>query len=612
MIVWGGGFPEVNTGGRYRPDLDSWLATQTNGAPSARRSHTAVWTGSEMIVWGGSSPSLARLRTGARYSPAANSWVPTSLDAPPAARSGHSTTWTGTSMFVWGGVDSQGEFLNSGARYEAVTDEWAQLSSTGAPSPRRHHSATWTGTMLVVWGGETDEGVTRSGGRYLPGSDTWLGTTFSGAPAARGLHTAVWTGSHVLIWGGGSNDGRTYDPATDSWISLMSMVAAPSPREQYVAVWTGGELMVWGGLGEGGFLNDGARYSLASDSWSALPVPAFFPGRMGASGIWTGTEMIVWGGFDGVAHQSGARFDPGANVWTPTAIGAETASPRWQHSAVWNGSEMLVWGGQEADGTPLSSGGRYRPANEEWGTVSLLDAPGARLNHSAVSTGGTMLVWAGEPLASAGRDLFTYCFRSGCGRFPDLCAETDPCTATTCNAQSDACESAPVVCDDADPCTVDWCEAASGCVFDRSGADADADAFPDHCDNCDAHPNPSQSDLDGDDAGDSCDFDDGLILLRFHGATDLRWQPEAGFTHWNVYRGDLDVLRQTGQYTQAPGSNDVATRFCERLPAELLEDFTPEAGVVAYYLVTGGNGTFESSLGTDGAGQIRPNANPCP
>ena len=56
MIVWGGHYPtNANTkaGGRYNPSTDSWTATSTTNAPSARFIHTAVWTGSEMIVWGG-------------------------------------------------------------------------------------------------------------------------------------------------------------------------------------------------------------------------------------------------------------------------------------------------------------------------------------------------------------------------------------------------------------------------------------------------------------------------------------------------------------------------------------------------------------------------------
>ena len=57
MIVWGGlnnnGSNCLDTGGRYNPGTNSWTATSTTNAPTARFFHTAIWTGSEMIVWGG-------------------------------------------------------------------------------------------------------------------------------------------------------------------------------------------------------------------------------------------------------------------------------------------------------------------------------------------------------------------------------------------------------------------------------------------------------------------------------------------------------------------------------------------------------------------------------
>jgi hypothetical protein len=53
----------LNTGGQYDPVGDSWTATTTTEAPSARELHTAVWTGSHMIVWGGSGGGP----TGAQY-----------------------------------------------------------------------------------------------------------------------------------------------------------------------------------------------------------------------------------------------------------------------------------------------------------------------------------------------------------------------------------------------------------------------------------------------------------------------------------------------------------------------------------------------------------------
>jgi len=66
MIIWGGyGASHINTGGKYDPVGNSWTATTTTGAPSARSDHTAVWTGTKMIIWGGGS----YLSTGGVYTP---------------------------------------------------------------------------------------------------------------------------------------------------------------------------------------------------------------------------------------------------------------------------------------------------------------------------------------------------------------------------------------------------------------------------------------------------------------------------------------------------------------------------------------------------------------
>src|SRR6266446_5370416 len=67
---------------------DTWTATSTTSAPAARVEHTAVWTGSEMIVWGGFNGSN-NLNTGGRYNPATDSWTATSTTNAPSARSIH-------------------------------------------------------------------------------------------------------------------------------------------------------------------------------------------------------------------------------------------------------------------------------------------------------------------------------------------------------------------------------------------------------------------------------------------------------------------------------------------------------------------------------------------
>jgi hypothetical protein len=57
----------LNTGGRYNPGTNSWTATSITGATTGRWFPTAVWTGSEMIVWGGRDLLVTELQTGARY-----------------------------------------------------------------------------------------------------------------------------------------------------------------------------------------------------------------------------------------------------------------------------------------------------------------------------------------------------------------------------------------------------------------------------------------------------------------------------------------------------------------------------------------------------------------
>src|SRR5262249_49323509 len=53
---------------------DTWTPTGLTDVPDAREFPTAVWTGSEMIVWGG----YPQLNTGGRYDPTTDSWTATS------------------------------------------------------------------------------------------------------------------------------------------------------------------------------------------------------------------------------------------------------------------------------------------------------------------------------------------------------------------------------------------------------------------------------------------------------------------------------------------------------------------------------------------------------
>src|SRR5207253_1089921 len=174
-------------------------------APVARESHTAIWTGTEMIVWGGGLSSHSSVfDSGGRYDPNTDSWTATNRVSAPTAHYFDTAVWTGTEMIIWGGVDNSSNYLDTGARYNPSTDTWT-FTKTPATVGRSNHTAVWTGTEMIIWGGIVNYSpapYTNSGAKYNPATDSWVQTNASVyTPAARADHTAVWTGSEMIVWG---------------------------------------------------------------------------------------------------------------------------------------------------------------------------------------------------------------------------------------------------------------------------------------------------------------------------------------------------------------------------------------------------------------------------
>src|SRR5207247_4686321 len=236
---------------------DTWRAT--SGPPDGREGHTAVWTGSEMIIWGGEIYTLAIYGSGGRYNPSTDTWTVTSNINAPTARALHTAVWSGSEMIVWGGLDQNHFDLNTGGKYNPQTDSWVTTAIANAPEARDSHTAVWTGNEMIAWGGG---GYLNTGGSYNPDLNVWTVTSTVNAPSPRFHHTAVWTGNEMIVWGGfdGSKDlntGGRYNPATDSWLTT-STTNAPDGRENHTAVWTNNEMIIWGGSFN---LNTGGRYN---------------------------------------------------------------------------------------------------------------------------------------------------------------------------------------------------------------------------------------------------------------------------------------------------------------------------------------------------------------
>jgi N-acetylneuraminic acid mutarotase len=412
MIVWGGFYNPsyyddyaVTVAGRYNPATDSWKLTSTVNAPAWRERHTAVWTGTEMVVWGGYAGGLGTTNTGARYNPQTDTWTPTATTGAPAARSRHTAVWTGSRMLVWGGRTGDGDdtIVNTGGVYNPATNTWTALATGNAPAARQYHTAVWTGTEMIVWGGAAGQAGVNTGGRYNPQTNSWQQTATTNTAAARYGHNAVWTGSKMLVWGGASsfatntfyNTGALYDPTNNSWAAITT-TNAPAPRNAAAAVWTGTQLVVWGGMSNTR-LNTGGRYNPQSDTWQPLSTANAPAGVVLNSVVWTGAEMIVWGGQEPTIASdvnTGGRYNPQTDSWLPVT-NPQNGGPRNEHPAVWTGAEMIVWGSYAGHSAPTNTGGRYYPATDSWLATSMTNVPQYRYAPLAVWTGTEMIVWGG-------------------------------------------------------------------------------------------------------------------------------------------------------------------------------------------------------------------------
>lgn len=356
-----------------RVPAPAWANGSTTGAPSARSGHSGVWTGQEWILWGGTlgrdlNGADIHANTGGRYQPDADAWTTVSTVSPPTARTRHAAVWSGSEMIIWGGYGTVG-YLADGGRFSVANNQWSAV----APSPlaaRDGQGGVWTGNRMLIWGGTTSKGRSEDGALYNPSDNTWTVLPVSGAPAARANATVLWTGDRLLVWGGDGAAGYRADGAqllftggavpASSWQAL-NPVGAPAARTGHTAVWTGTQMLIWGGENGQGKLADGAAYDPLLNAWTSISTGLAPVGRKWHTAIWTGTEMVVYGGATATgATSTGGAYNPALNRWrvlthpgTPVARQAATA--------VWTGSQALFFGGATSGGTLLAALQRLDP-----------------------------------------------------------------------------------------------------------------------------------------------------------------------------------------------------------------------------------------------------------
>lgn len=412
ILVWGGylaptgdplAYQTQNLGYAYEPVRDTWRTFSTVGAPAPRLRHTAVWTGKDLLIWGGTEglKNVLELADGGRYRPADDRWFP--IAAAPLLRNGPRVAWMDGELFVWGGTNQiPNQVIAGGGIWNPTHHTWRSLPARNAPGQRLSTSVLWTGHELLVWGGFNPPNLSvggqgyagsRSGAAFVPTENRWIPLPEDSAIPARGDHSAVWTGNEMIVWGGTAtifqsvtlNSGGRFNPRTGAWTPTSQRLPTEilPGKTGHAAFWTGQEMLVWGG-----FPNpvEGLRYDPNADRWSKLsPGPYPASGVAASPAVWMGNQLLV--SYGGIRW---ALYDPATDTWRKVSTQSAPVGA-WDTSLVWTGREVLVLGNL------TSIAHRYRPDTDTWTKLATPGRPALRTGYTTAWTGSTLYFVGGPP-----------------------------------------------------------------------------------------------------------------------------------------------------------------------------------------------------------------------
>jgi hypothetical protein len=354
------------------------ITTPMAAAPiGGREAAASVWTGTELLVWGGSDPAV--LADGAAYDPTTNTWR-TIAPSPLSARARATAVWTGHEMLVWGGSPTASGVsgLLDGAAYDPGTDTWRSIAPAPTGTDRAWGRAAVVGDHVVIAGGlpsTTDR--TRQVMVYDLAADTWRTVTASDrvvSVAAVGDRVAL-----VLT-------DESLHSVSISWLdptaaNVSAPLTFPMPSDAQPtnvggagAIAVGDRLVVTvsGPTAAGGAVAVMASLVPGEDEGSWQDVrevpdasPSLWPPNLAMSPV---PDLLT---SSGKVVVSATSFDDGNLRRTDLASGTiEVGVPPTglcgtDAARVWTGTEVLVWGGQscEAGATArrvTDHGARYR------------------------------------------------------------------------------------------------------------------------------------------------------------------------------------------------------------------------------------------------------------
>jgi hypothetical protein len=336
--------PAQLAGGRWRA-----LPVLPAGQLEQRERAAVIWTGRQLIYWGGDShPPVRAHPDGVAFNPDTNQWA----TLPPAPEGQWQlegddgvAVWTGREVLVWGGMTIPDPVaapnmatLADGVAYDPARRTWRRLPRP--PQQLRWASTNqwvlWTGRELMVGGVEQGPGGGTRAGAYDPATDRWRllprSPKLTGGPDHLQARTAMWAGTRLLVW-------NFWSPRAHTANNRDAVAAHPEAEPEGIDLWA---------------------YDPATNRWTVLPDPPDQVRRMvaGASMVWTGQEVVIASAQTAQRRTvtRAGRYDPDRARWTPIA-----PPPRGRGANL--GRVTLEWTGSAV----VEPGNAvYDPAADRW------------------------------------------------------------------------------------------------------------------------------------------------------------------------------------------------------------------------------------------------------
>ncbi len=338
-------------------DTEAALSRTANRGRTARRRRVGLICTCAVLVAGGIAAAIVSIADGDSRTDLATgqseeadttsgTWRPLA-PSPLTARDQGIAVWTGSAVVIAGGSDTTPcpadadclvalSPLADGASYDPETDRWRLIAD--APAPFVGGLATWTGTEVLVLAQQQFTSAPDLLFAYDPTTDRW---DTRAAPPVDGFRSMAWTGD---TWVGatatGPSDGSMwrYRPDTDTWEPITPDPLGP--LSDRAVVWTGTELVVIGSrYGQPGRHTNGLWESAVLDvegTWRRLPDSDI----ANNGGTWSPIDGLVANPGTGPSggYDTGGVLDPTTGTWAPVpphapanggATGYEGAAGSW-------------------------------------------------------------------------------------------------------------------------------------------------------------------------------------------------------------------------------------------------------------------------------------------